>query len=244
MTNLITKLEWDSGFFGFGVGRINLTNSFLSVADRILNEMDEKQIALLYVFCDQEISISSSEKEKFFQFLKGKLVDTKVVFSKTIDNDILYQFPSGIVEFEGVSATAELYELALQSGVWSRFKLDPNLPPDAYERLYRLWIDNSVNGVMADKIYIYKDEFGLIKAMVTLSLKPEEASVGLIAVDQSCQGLGLGNKLMLAAEWLSWISKRQKITVATQLNNLGACKFYKRCDYQEESRTEVYHCWR
>jgi len=243
-TNCIKKLEWDSGFFGFGVGKLELTNAIIPLAERIQNEMDERKVKLLYLFYDQKEGVSVSEKENFIQSVSGSLVDTKVVFSKPIQQDTKCQFPSGIIEYKGASATRELYELALQSGSWSRFKLDPNLPPDAYERLYRLWMDNSINGLMADKMYISDDDYGKIKAMITLRLNLEEASVGLIAVDETRRGMGLGIKLMQAVEWFSWVEKKQKITVATQLNNLGACEFYRKNGYDEESRTEVYHCWR
>lgn len=60
----------------------------------------------------------------------------------------------------------DLLQLAYESGKYSRFKLDKNLTPKVFTDMYKLWIENSVNGQMADRIYVVEQD-NKITAMLT-----------------------------------------------------------------------------
>ncbi len=64
----------------------------------------------------------------------------------------------------------DLLQLAYESGNYSRFKLDKNFATEVFTDMYKLWIENSVNGQIADRIYVVEQD-NKITAMVTVKEK-------------------------------------------------------------------------
>jgi hypothetical protein len=105
----INKLEWDSNFFGFEVGKNIVLNP---------NHIDlniTQPYILTYLF--------SSEK---LVELKERLVDIKCEYIKEIKN----KTKKSMCNIEDFSATKytfdDIKELVLLSGKYSRFKIDKN----------------------------------------------------------------------------------------------------------------------
>ncbi len=240
---MIEILPWDSQFFGFGIGRMDLTHGIASGVEKVQHEIKERDIKLLYLFHDLSCEIDKDAKKQFVAHSGAKLVDTKLVYEKSLVMDELVSPPDGVVEFSGDRATGVLYQLALQSGIYSRFRIDLNFPPGSFEKLYCLWMDNSINRKIADNVLVAKGQETQIQGMVTLSLKGEQAVIGLLSVDESARGISLGRKLMIAAEYHALTSGKTFIAVATQRENRSACRFYEKLGYNVISRTEIYHWW-
>ena len=53
--------------------------------------------------------------------------------------------------------TIELKDLALKSGVFSRFYLDENFNNNEYNKLYNIWIGKSITGEISFDIILAKD---------------------------------------------------------------------------------------
>ena len=58
---------------------------------------------------------------------------------------------SGIKEYTDMETNDELDGLAIQSGIYSRYKVDPNIAAEHFEKLYKLWILKSVNRTLGGK---------------------------------------------------------------------------------------------
>ncbi len=135
-----------------------------------------------------------------------------------------------------------LVELALASGSYSRFKVDPQMPGACFKTLYQAWIHRSTTREIADEVLVAGEE-GDLQAMVTIRLDGITAHIGLIAVEAAARGRGLGSGLIHAAE--GWASERGalRMEVVTQGANQAACSLYERCGYQILSEEDVYHLW-
>ena len=128
---MVKKVDWDTDFFGYNVGRVDI-NKF--------NYFDESQILqnsydfdLVYLF--------SSYPLVFNEF---NLVDEKIFFSRdsirfTTNNVDIIHFNASNHSFK------ELLCLVYSSGQNSRFKLDTNFKNGEFEKLYEKWIRNSIN---------------------------------------------------------------------------------------------------
>ena len=79
--------------------------------------------------------------------------------------------------------------------------------------------------------------------LITVSLAGEQGSIGLIAVDESARGRGIGSRMIHAAHrWLLGHGARN-VEVVTQLDNHKACRLYEKCGYIHAELQHVYHFW-
>jgi ribosomal protein S18 acetylase RimI-like enzyme len=229
------ELTWDSDFFNKRIGRIEVKDDYANLVEN-LEKAFKQQYDLVYVFGDKNTYIPNQILSKF----KGKLVDRKITYTAQIE-DLQTKNTVEIKEFEEKNANS-LYDLAYLSGTHSRFRLDEGLDIENFKRLYREWIDKSVSHQIAKKVFVY-NENGQIMGMITLGVKEKVANIGLIAVDETLQGKGIGMSLIDAC--VRYCKEENIITldVPTQLDNTQACKFYEKCGFTEKSVQNIYHFW-
>lgn len=228
-------LAWDSIFFNKKIGRIEVTDDYTSLVEN-LEKVFKQQYDLVYVFGNKNTDIPNKILTKF----NGKLVDRKITYTAQIE-DLRTKNTVEIKEFERQNGNL-LYDLAYLSGTHSRFRLDEGLDIENFKRLYREWIDKSVSHQIAKKVYVYEDN-GQIKGMVTLGVKENLATIGLIAVDETLQGKGIGMSLIDACVQYCKAENIASLDVPTQLDNTQACKFYEKCGFTEKSVQNIYHFW-
>ena len=225
---MIQPLSFDTNLFGYPVAFINWRCQFLE--EEFLKSV--KKFQLVYIFSDKPISFSDS------QILH---VDTKITYSKELTprsnlKDI--QISPNLRPTELSSFQLEsLRNLALESGKYSRFKIDPRLYHLEFEKLYNVWIDKAIN---LRSILIADDLAGLI----TFDSKKEIAKIGLIAVHPEHRNQGLGEKLVISAE--NFLSEKgaKTLKVPTQESNGPAQALYQKLGYEISEKVFVYHYWR
>ncbi|MEB2784752.1 GNAT family N-acetyltransferase [Algoriphagus persicinus] len=184
-----------------------------------------KEYQLVYIFSENPLTVTDGSIQ---------LVDTKITYQKLVSESD--EMPSGIVPYRA-EMCENLLKLALDSGEYSRFKIDTRLGQSEFEKLYKLWIKKALD---ADSIL----EAQPLQGMATYSLEGNSASVGLIAVAQGSRGLGWGKKLMKAAEVKAFLFGAKTITVSTQEANSPACKLYESLGYKLFEKMYVYHWWK
>ena len=228
----LERLNWDSQFFGIEVGSTS-REQLLTVPDAEVNKYD-----LLYLKEKKPI-----EGNAFLPNRDNLLVDCKLIYSKQI-SDLSFSTNYTIKEYSSSCIIYEqLYSLAYISGEYSRYKLDTNFASGKFEEMYRMWIDNSLSGEMADYLY-YIEDGGRICAFVTLKITPEKGVIGLIATDEYVRGKGMAKALILKCEQTLRLKGIGRLDVATQVNNHIACKFYEKCKMSIIERTFIYHSWK
>jgi dTDP-4-amino-4,6-dideoxy-D-galactose acyltransferase len=230
------KLSWDSNFFGINIAKIETDQSSATAILEAIDQLKNEDIKLIYIFSQKALEIAEYNSDNL-QFID---VGPKVLYHKKLQKAPDYY--TQIESYKAAEASDKLYDLALQSGVYSRFKLDPKLPRDAYEKLYSIWIENSVNRSIADEVLVFMEN-GQIAGMVTLSKKGDWGDIGLIAVDETFRGKKIGHHLLNAAYKYFFDRGITELGVETQLNNLGACRFYEANEFLVHKVEYLYHCW-
>ena len=229
---MVGRLQWDSDFFGLRIGRTDIASN---EEWRMLQQEAislRKQYDLIYVFSDMELPTDTNGM---------RLVDTKTIYAKSIDSSTI--MPAIVEHYQESLPNADLYRLALVSGVYSRFRLDDSLPTDSYERMYRCWIERSVGGSMADVVLVHRTDTQ-IDGMITLKIEADVAHIGLVAVDEGSQGRGIGTMLIKAVEaYLQSNTTVRHLKVATQWANKPACHLYEKNGFVVEEKTNIYHWW-
>jgi dTDP-4-amino-4,6-dideoxy-D-galactose acyltransferase len=166
--------------------------------------------------------------------------DTRIIYAKELSQDNLCKSTVEIRDYKG-GVDETIRKLAVQAGRYSRFHNDERLRP-YFDGLYTAWIRNSISGAIADKVFVYEKD-SAISALATCVVKGGEGWTGLISVDATCQGKGIGTSLMAAIERYFFENHIKRSLVITQEDNLKACKFYESCGYEIIRREFIYHWW-
>lgn len=232
----IDVLNWDSNFFDLKIGKTEVSKKndfdFLHIAKN--NGFD-----LIYLF-GKDLVVPKD----VLSFYNGKKVDSKIVFNYGCEDSKVEESPIDILEYKSDFASKELISLGIQSGEYSRFRIDANFDKGLFEALYHRWILNSVNKKFADYIFV-KEKNKKVIGFVTFKIDHSKNSgtIGLIAVDEVYRGMKIGKKLIDKIKAISHQHGLKEINVATQKDNLGACNFYKKYGFKIKSRTDIYHFW-
>lgn len=226
---IIEYLNWDSNFFNLKVGEINL-QKWATI--EIHQSFD-----LIYVKQEIDEHVEIEGFEKTFE-------ETKVTFSKNLSVANHPTQPFETIDFDTSSLQNELlYELAYVSGAHSRFLLDPNFNKESFKKLYRIWVDNSLNKKFADKLF-YTLQENTVTGFVTLKKEGITAKIGLIAVHPNFQGKGIGRKLISDCESYCIKNGVQQLLIPTQQENLNACNFYLKLGYSVQEKIYIKNYWK
>jgi dTDP-4-amino-4,6-dideoxy-D-galactose acyltransferase len=228
----VKKLAWDSEFFNLRIGRADLSSAEDTEALEGQKKLLKDNYDLIYVFANHGIGLHSPG---------AKLIDEKVVFALENTNQVEY-YKDVMIWNSEQGVTKDLLHLALVSGKYSRFKLDKEFPAGSYERLYTRWIEQSVNHIMATEVFCYMID-DKPKGLVTLDRKDGMGTIGLVAIHEECQNRGVGSLMMRHVINYAQQSRCEHLSVATQLNNLPACKLYEKNGFKIDSITDVWHWW-
>ena len=237
----IKILDWDSQFFGFKVASFSPENLSENEFKQSIKKMKLNGITLVYGF----VNVDDQRIEQIFKQCGGYLVSTNITFQRLID-DSKQKFKVTqnikITEYKDRTPTSSMYELSIQSGIYSRFKIDPKIKLNKFYELYKRWILNSVNKKIADVVYVARQHDDIV-GMITLNKNGEMGEIGLIAVSPHVRGMGVG-KALIQTSLLRFRREGCKfIQVVTQKNNVSAVRLYKHSGFHIKDMTAIYHLW-
>lgn len=225
---MIEKLQWDSEFFDFSVGKI-----FIETPETLNEEafvMAAAAYKLVYVFAKEPLSYSRFALP----------ADVKLTFQKSLmldQNEVHPQY-FDVNKHDFV----DLQRLAFQSGEFSRFRTDSGFDSTDFYRMYEIWINKSLES--AHSVVLVEEVENKLAGFVSLDFNDSEtATIGLIAVDSEVRGKGVGRKLMAQAESAALKAGKKQIRVATQQKNVLATNFYEKQGYTLADQITIYHYW-
>lgn len=221
--------SWDSSFFNKNIGEALNTESEIELAEF---KEKSKDFELVYLLSDTPLK----------QF-DGYYFDEKVVFEKKPHG--LSVTKNRIEELDNPTdqEISLLYQLAILSGKYSRYNMDPNFPKPLFTKLYETWIDNTLNKTFGFKLFViyFEDQMaGFITLNKVDSLTME---IGLISVFENFQGLGLAKDMVNFVSNLCIEMGYTTLLVATQRINGAAIKLYESAGFNFKNATFIYHIW-
>jgi len=231
-------LPWDSKTFGYTVASIEQTTRTKKELAAIIADLKEHQVHLAYWMIDPE----DRESVAAASINGGFLADQKVTFVRAVGDELVQDDDNGIVSYLHRELNDRVLSLALQSGVYSRYKVDPHFVKGEFETLYRAWIEKSLRGDIAEDVLVCEEGKG-VAGLITVGTKNGRGDIGILSVDENFRGKAIGSRLVQAA--LSHFHARGHAScqVVTQKGNEGACRFYRKCGFEEERTWNVYHFW-
>ena len=238
--NHLQPLAWDSDYLGFGVARLEADQLTREILAAQLEAARAAGLRLLYLVAAPADATSNASALEAGAWL----ADRKVTFAMPVDPAESAAAVSPAIR-PTTAWTPQLESLALQSGEFSRFRLDERFAPEVFTGLYQRWLRNSLSHEMAREVLLYEspDAPGHAQGLLTLGLKNGRADIGLLAVDAAARGQRLGQQLVAAARQRTAAWGLAELQVVTQLDNEPACGFYRRCGFREWQVEHIYHFW-
>lgn len=233
-------LPWDSALFGFPVARVSPDVVHGGLLEQAIGTLRSEGVQLAYV----SVPWSDADATAALTQVGARCVDRKVRYRKQAIAS--RQLPPGIESVVGQPCTADLEQLALVSGTYSRFRADPRIAREVFEKLYVAWMHRSMAGEIAQDVLVIHEGSSCI-GMVTVAEAESDCgstgTIGLIAVADGHRGQGHGKRLMLGAE--AWCAARglTAIEVTTQMRNVAACGLYAARGYGVVGDEAVFHIW-
>lgn len=245
MTKHIEKIAWDTEFFSVPIGRINVSTLDDDVIAAVLEEARRDGLRCLYFEADpnDQSTVLAVERNTFH------LVDVRVVLEYSFGSQppsfLKHPVPSELVITEAVeSDLPHLEEIAAGVGEFSRYTFDDNFGTQDNERLYRMWIRNSLRG-LADIVFVARwadDRVGAI-GLITCKAGRGISQIELAGVHHEHRRKGVGAGLVRAAlDWAESQSARQ-MQVVTQARNVPAQRLYQHMGFLTKAMSLYYHKW-
>lgn len=240
MEQSFIHLEWDTKFFGFGVGRIVHAEMGEAELSKTLELLRSNNYRLVY----WQIPVGKHESSLIAQIQGGFLADEKVTYVKELvgmpDSRSASAYTSH--SYPETTPDAAMIKLALLSSEHSRFRLDPRFPRELCDKLYTCWIARSVSKEIAWEVLVVKEHNDLL-GLITLGTKGDRGDIGLVAVAEHARGKGIGRTLVTDADRYFAERGYTHIQVVTQRRNLAACHLYESCGYKIDKIDNVFHFW-
>jgi dTDP-4-amino-4,6-dideoxy-D-galactose acyltransferase len=233
-------LDWDSRFFGIEIARVTtrrLDGCALEAVDRWCAM---RHIDCLYFLAEGSPPASTTVAEDG----GFHLVDLRATLARSTEPAPGGPAPAGIfVRRAQPSDLPALRAIARVSHRDSRFYRDGHFAEARCNALYETWIEKSCAGGAA--AVLVAEVEGTVTGYVTCE-RPAGASarVGLLAVDATHRGRGIGEALVRSS--LAWFAANDValVHVVTQGTNIGAQRLYQRYGFRTDTVQLWYHRWR
>ena len=236
-------LEWDSDFFGYRLARYRGPRFLHGDAAALLEECEEQNIDGVYILLDA----ADTESIVNVQRTGALLTDVRVTFATEIERPTAAIGDRSLARIRPATPAdvPALAQIASVSHRDTRFYADRHFDVARCNRLYAVWIENSCRGY-ADAVLVVEDPESGPTGYVTChkSATGSQGHIGLFAIDERVRGRGTGHRLLTAA--LHWFEAHEvsAITIATQLRNGAALRFYGRAGLQIACAEIWFHFWR
>lgn len=231
MTALVEPLPWDTEFFGFSIGRVDLDGATPESLEKIDAEAREQGIVCLYGTLDP----AGLTAAYVVQEHGHRLVEVAILFSRPA---IPYEGPPT----RSVARTATLDDLALLDAeirtiaAWSRYAADPRFGPEASRRMHVAWAERAIRD--DDRMLgITEDESG-VTGFSTQRLG-DPPNIDLMGVTKP--GTGASHALMAA--FIDWAGPRPVTAGPCAARNIAVNRFLERGKFSVTRCRYLFHRW-
>lgn len=230
----VNRLTWDSDFFGFGIGEVDLRGmdeAGLAAAD---DQAREAGLRCLVARLDSaEVHLSALVQERGYQ-----LVELATTFDLQPDEPLI-PAPEGIDIVTATSADVpRLTELALLMARWSRFAADPRFGIEAAKRMQLAWLERSArNDDGVHSLLIAERDGEAISFIGHVAGSPPRVD----AVGTTARGSGAARYLIQCAR--DGAGDQPLLGGPIAARNVPALRYVSHCGYRVASVDYVFHRW-
>jgi hypothetical protein len=229
-----TPLPWDTEFFGFSIGRLDLDGLDPDAIAAVEAEARAAGVQCLYGSLDP----SEVQATAVVQDLGYRFVEAATLFSLRLDEPPIPR-PEGIeVRVATAEDLPELTPIVESLAPWSRFAVDRRFPPDAAVRIQRAWAERATREPDGDySMLVATDERGII-AFITRTVHPSPRVDG---VGTTARGSGAARYLIEEAR--AWAGDVALLGGPIAARNIPCLRYVSHCGYRVSEVRYLYHRW-
>ena len=183
------------------------------------------------------IKKSKKIKEKVLKKNKIKFKSTLVIFYKKIR---LIKIVNNHCRFANLKDKKQIIDISNERSSNSRLVQDKSLPLKFRNKYRKAWVENFFKGKRGDFLVVAHKK-NIIMGFLLLIKKKNKLQIDLIVTKKSYQKKGVAASMINYTNNVFLGSKTKEIVAGTQLNNVGAIKFYKKLDFKKRKIQYVYH---
>ena len=227
-------LPWDSEFFGFGIGRIDLDGADADTIVRAESEARRAGIICLYGSLDPGNAVATySVQQAGYRF-----VDAATMFNLRPSEPAISKPPDTTFRLGTEDDLAPMAEVVAKLGDWSRFAVDPRFGPEAARRLQAAWIERAARCRTGEyALMVAEDETG-ITAFISRASEPAPV---VDTVGTTAQGSGAARYLIEEAR--AWAGDRPLLGGPIAARNVNALRYVSHCNYRVTWVRYHFHRW-
>lgn len=238
--DLISKLDWDSNFWGFNVAYLSSRHLSESILYRINNFITKNQIRLVEYLCDchDRKSVELAERSGF------EFKDIRLTYEKKLSDHDIKNIYEGLNFFiAGYDHIPILRKLSKDIYKDSRYYFDRNFDEKKTAEFYMLWAEKAVKGEYDNECYVIEINHEIIGFCTVKYEDTDLAHIGLVGISNNHSGKGLGENL-INCFFTEMKNKGIKIIhVVTQGRNYAAQRLYQKVGFLSYSTEIWYHKW-
>lgn len=228
-----TIKQWDSDFFGYPVAIIGGEGDIADF-ENLIRSMRLEKVKLAYWFFDQH----EKDKKEIADHFNGIAVHNRLTHKFDTENKSAENFKSNQIEFLKNWDDA-LFQLILECGNFSRFKVDRTFGEEVYTKLYRRWTED----MLAHQIVLGFISENKIQGTAVVEIKDEIAAFHFLAVSQSSRNTGIGKQLTRSVIQTAYENKCSSVVAYTHRINTPVWKLLEAEGFQLIKEESVYHFW-
>ncbi len=234
MTGTWTALPWDTEFFGFPIGRIDLDDLDDDAIVATEAEARASGITCLYGSLDP-VDVQATAR---VQALGYRFVEGATTFSLRLDEPPIPRPPGIEVRVATAADLPELTPIVESLAPWSRFAVDPRFPADAAVRIQRAWAERATRDPDGDhSMLVASDDRGII-AFITRTVHPSPRVDG---VGTTARGSGAARYLIEEAR--AWAGSVPLLGGPIAARNIPCLRYVSHCGYRVSEVRYLYHRW-
>jgi dTDP-4-amino-4,6-dideoxy-D-galactose acyltransferase len=230
---LVERLDWDSAFFGVGVGRVLDDVDATDIAEAVAEGRQEGLDCMyLLASADDDELVAAAEEQGF-----------RVRGIRTELQRPVLGHPAGTegLRLGGEDDLEKIAPIARERFRTTRFFNDPNFPRERSAELYVEWLRRGLSGDPERQTLVAVDDRGFVTCHFDAARS--FGTIELIAVSGSASGRGLGRSLVAGAGSMFVEHSLRHARVVTQGDNLEAQRLYQACGYRTTKMGLWLHIW-
>lgn len=227
-------LDWDTAFFGFGIGEVDLGGCDPATLAAIDEEARAAGIRCLYGRLDPiEVETAMTVQEHGYRF-----VEAATMFDLHPSEPAIPK-PEGVTVKVGTADDVErLSDMARTMADWSRYAADPRFGQDAARRMQLAWLERSARNEDGIHSLVIAERDGEAICFVGRVDGPQPRADG---VGTTARGSGAARYLIQHIR--EWAGDRPLLGGPIAARNVAALRYVSHCAYRVTSVEYVYHRW-
>ncbi|MFD2614858.1 GNAT family N-acetyltransferase [Paenibacillus gansuensis] len=241
---------WDSAVLGVEAYQLSFNRALAPKGEENML-IKQRLLEIIHKTSVQFISCRLASAEiKLIQELESVgfyTVDQLLTFTYRLGQESP-QFTKGSGVKEASKTDAPFIREMHHQFVQGRFYNDPRISKETAHKVYKKWIEDTLEGKRADQMFVHESMDGKVTGFISciLSQDTERRPYGiidLIAVSSGYQGQGIGRQLLETAVLYFRSHGTSHVQVGTQSSNSAALSLYQNNGFRLHSAETSLHYW-